>query len=1025
MPYGAILFSLMFFIASLTYLYWGSSIIRIDPKDKLNRAFLGLSLTLCLWTFGYAVGNLAQSPEVALFWRRLASMGRMALFAAILYFILLLTHPKDVLTKKGPLLAIPALVLVYVYSLSYKMAPLQYNLMQIDWGWVDKPVANIWTSVYHLYMLSYMLLSLALVLRWKKKIKDQAVSKKANLIVATIVVAILFGLLLDILPSLVLKKPLPQLASIVILIPVWAMYHAAKYDGVFKADIISKTEDILTTDERQNVLANLSIAFYLAGVLTFISEYIPYMDQEDALKLALVKTLTIITVGIMIRIIQIIKNESLKENLTIIVLAASIPIILLQFLKYTSVTVWAFSLIFVSSAIVFSRPTLLILTTLTAIFTQIVIWLLRPEASVIVDKYDYILRIGMLIVAFFIGLYSNRIYVSKIKENTEQLKFEKMVSDNLFDFATLKQANLQEKTNNLLERVGLFFDADRTYLFTIDHQEATMAYSYEWCQAGIRPEIKTIDPVPLDAFSWWIDQLAKNKVVYIKDIEDLPKVAKKEKAKLEKQGVQSLISLPIFVEGTMQAFMGIHSVTRPKNWGADKIKQLDIISSILVSGLTQIESDKEVEFLAYYDQLTRLPNRFLFANRLNQAIQLAKERGQGIAVVFIDLDNFKSVNDTIGHQGGDRLLQEIAQALLTLFPKTDALARFAGDEFAIMLDQIDDPLTITKTADGLMTLFTKAFTVNGQEFLVTASGGIAIYPTDGKDADSLIKNADMAMYQAKDKGKNQYALCNQQMKDAVQRNMELSNDLYRALEQDELHIYYQPQINLKTKKISGVEALLRWVHPTKGMISPGIFIPIAEKNSLINSIGEWVLKKACEQNKKWQEMGLPPITMAINLSAIQIINPKIAENIEGIIKESGLDPQYLELEITESVAIKERDYVLTLLNKLKKIGLAIAIDDFGTEYSSLGRLKDLPIDRIKIDLQFVQGIESSEKNKAITVVIINLAKSLGLSVVAEGVETKVQLEFLEEKLCDDVQGYYYYKPMPAHAMEKILETKCL
>lgn len=457
-----------------------------------------------------------------------------------------------------------------------------------------------------------------------------------------------------------------------------------------------------------------------------------------------------------------------------------------------------------------------------------------------------------------------------------------------------------------------------------------------------------------------------------------------------------------------------------KKWSEENIELLNIMANILSSGMTQIEADKQVEFMAYYDNLTKLPNRFLFSDRVNQAIELSKRTGKLISIIFIDLDNFKSVNDTIGHKGGDVLLQQVAKRLVGVLRKTDTVARFGGDEFMIMLNNITDYDMVTKIADKIMEIFSETFVVNNQEFLITASAGIAISPIDGEESEILVKNADIAMYKAKAKGKNQYALCSKAMKEEVQMSMELSNDLYRALDRNELVVYYQPQIDLVTKKISGAEALLRWMHPTRGMISPGIFIPIAEKNSLINSIGEWVLREACIQNKKWQDKGLPEINIAINLSAIQILNPKLSSNLANIIKETGLDPKYIELEITESIAIKETNHVIEILNKLKKIGVSIAIDDFGTEYSSLSRLKMLPIDRIKIDMQFIQGLETNEKDKAITMVIINLAKSLGMNVLAEGVETENQLDFLNQKMCNNVQGYYYYKPMPADEMEKIL-----
>ena len=338
----------------------------------------------------------------------------------------------------------------------------------------------------------------------------------------------------------------------------------------------------------------------------------------------------------------------------------------------------------------------------------------------------------------------------------------------------------------------------------------------------------------------------------------------------------------------------------------------------------------------------------------------------------------------------------------------------------ILLNNIKDSNEVKRIAEKVMEIFIEPFIINNQEFIVTGSAGVSIYPVDGEEADELIKNADTAMYQAKFKGKNQYALCTNHMKEKVQNDVALSNDLHKALDNNELLVYYQPQIDLSTGAISGVEALLRWVHPSRGMIPPGIFIPLAEKSNLINGIGEWVLKEAIAQTKRWQDMGLGHIPVAVNLSGMQFINPNLAEKVGLILKQTGLDPKYLELEITEGIAIKEENNALETLNKLKAIGITIAIDDFGTEYSSLNRLKMLPIDRIKIDMQFIQGIEKNKKDQAITMVIINLAKSLGLNVLAEGVETVPQLEFLTQKMCDYVQGYYYYKPMPAQELEKIL-----
>lgn len=390
--------------------------------------------------------------------------------------------------------------------------------------------------------------------------------------------------------------------------------------------------------------------------------------------------------------------------------------------------------------------------------------------------------------------------------------------------------------------------------------------------------------------------------------------------------------------------------------------------------------------------------------------------------MFIDLDNFKSINDTMGHSSGDYILKEVAKTFEKNLRQEDTVARFAGDEFIFLFSDINDINDIKKLAKNTMDTFLTPFTINDQEVFITGSGGIAIYPQDGTNAEALIKNADTAMHRAKSLGKNQYSVCTFEMKDEVIKNMRLSNDLYRAIERDELVVYYQPQVDLNTGKISGFEALVRWMHPKLGMLPPSVFIPLAEKNNLINDIGEWVLRTASRQNKIWQEKGYGHLSMAVNLSAVQFINPNLASNVEDILAETGLDPKYLELEITESIAIRGTNNAIGTLNELRRSGISIAIDDFGTEYSSLSRLKSLPIDRLKIDMQFIQGIDHDEKDQAITMVIINLAKNLGLNVLAEGVETEPQLTFLYKKMCDYVQGYYYYKPMPADQIEDILKS---
>lgn len=547
-----------------------------------------------------------------------------------------------------------------------------------------------------------------------------------------------------------------------------------------------------------------------------------------------------------------------------------------------------------------------------------------------------------------------------------------------------------------------------------------MTYSNERTKKGIQKEMGSLKERSVKDFTWWFDQFKINQLINIESVKDMPNEAGPEKEELERQGVQSVLAVPIMENGRIYAFIGIDSVARQKKWTAEEINMLQILANILKNVLTPIQIDKQTKFMAYNDGLTKLPNRFLFMESVNKAIHLGDTQDKNFAVIFVDLDGFKAVNDSLGHRGGDILLKKVAADLKASVSAEDIVARFAGDEFLILVNNLESQKEIEKLADKLIDLFSEEFSVMNQEFIVTASIGIVNYLGEGETAESMIRSADMAMYQAKMQGKNQYVFCTQEMREKDHQEQELAADLSQALLRDEFVIHYQPQVNLLKNEILGLEALIRWQNPEKGLISPGVFIPIAERKNLIDAIGDWVLKTVALQAKEWQDMGLARIKIAINLSAGQIRNLGISKKIKAITKDIGLDPKYIELEITESLAIEKSYLILKNLNEIQETGVSISIDDFGTEYSSLGRLKMLPVDQLKIDMQFIQAIEESEKDRAIVTTIIDLARKLNLAVIAEGVETAEQLAFLKEKECDYVQGYYFYKPMPKAEIEELL-----
>jgi diguanylate cyclase (GGDEF)-like protein len=396
-----------------------------------------------------------------------------------------------------------------------------------------------------------------------------------------------------------------------------------------------------------------------------------------------------------------------------------------------------------------------------------------------------------------------------------------------------------------------------------------------------------------------------------------------------------------------------------------------------------------------------------------------------VAVLFIDLDNFKNINDTLGHDVGDELLRQVARRLSECVRAEDTIARQGGDEFIVLLDSLEDGRAASVVAQKILNSLRAAFSLGGTEQHVSGSVGIAVYPEDGRDAQTLMKNADTAMFHGKGIGKNTYQYFTAQMNIAVKRRMTLESALRRAVMQKDFVLHYQPQVNLETGEIVAVESLVRWKTVDSGTVMPGDFIPLAEETGLIGEIGEWVLREACRQNKEWQDRGLPPRRMAVNLSARQFTDKAFLDTVIRVLEDTRLDPKWLELEITESQVMRQTEGVILLLGRLSEMGVHLAIDDFGTGYSSLSYLKRLPIQKLKIDQSFIRDITVDPNDAAIVVAIINMARSLDLETIAEGVETAGQLALLRAKGCRTGQGFYFSAPVSAESVYLVLRQNNL
>jgi diguanylate cyclase (GGDEF)-like protein/PAS domain S-box-containing protein len=481
---------------------------------------------------------------------------------------------------------------------------------------------------------------------------------------------------------------------------------------------------------------------------------------------------------------------------------------------------------------------------------------------------------------------------------------------------------------------------------------------------------------------------------------------------------------PLESAGEILVTAAIRNITTRKKAEAllvQKIEELNCSNEELVKAADAARTmTQQMTDLAEHDPLTGLPNRLLLNDRVGNALAFAKRNKCQVAVLFLDLDGFKHINDSLGHAIGDRLLQSVATSLRDCVRAPDTVSRHGGDEFVILLPELRQPQDAAIAATRLLRAIAKSHFIDGHDLHVTTSIGVSVYPDDGLDAETLIKNADTAMYQAKENGHQRYQFFRQAMNVRAVERQSIEEHLRRALERREFTVHYQPKINLDAKVITGVEALIRWTHPTRGLISPLQFIPVAEDCGLILPIGAWVLREACAQARAWVDLGLPVMTMAVNVSAKQFENENFLRDIFAILDETGLDPRSLELELTESVLMRRAELTASILITLRERGIRVAVDDFGTGYSSLSYLRKFPLDSLKIDRSFVSQITTIPDEMTIVRAIISMGRSLNLRVIAEGVETQDQFDFLKIHRCEEAQGYYFSPPVPPQEFARLL-----
>lgn len=1001
-----IFFSAIYLISASVSLSMGLYTLHLAPKQLMNRVFFLMCVCLTIWALGYSVVIVAPDEDTAIVWTRIAAVGYELIYSLLLHFILLLTGVSEKIKTKlvYVLLYLPAAVCLYAFSLSSSVAQDIYEFEYTARGWIRSTPPNGFDHLFVAYYGGTVLISLLLLWRWKRKSQKVQTGIQSNLLIVSFAVAFGVGTFTDMLNGNAIEFHFPSAAPMLFLIPLAAILYCIRRYHLLHTNHMTQMELILGDDGRRTILHIVPYGLLPGGILLYLVKSF-WWESETSI-LTTISTMVLIALGVFAILVRRFRGGYVYlEGLLIIASMILTPLLTVDMHAVGGSIVWTFPILLIFCSLLFNSVDVLIASVVPALLGQIYLVATLRQEMVENDYRTYVSREILLLLVAAMGYLIHRIYVRRLKENAMQTKTQMLINEVTARF-TLAEGGHGQAVSDLLAKLADYYMAETVILYTEDKSFADLIGNNYYSLSN-QAEEGPLTELVKERWGDWLLERAEGKT-------DLPVELALSMPQHSEIREKPWLFMPIFEGGRTLAYIYIESSNASSIWTREHFVPLPILSRLVSTAL-------ETRFMAYYDTLTKLPNRRLFYDRVTQAIHLAKRNGWQLGVAFLDMDSFKAINDSMGHENGDLLIQSVSQKLKDSLRRSDTVGRFGGDEFLILMNHVEKKQTgISKVADKLLELFEEPIIIHGQEIYVTASCGIAMYPEDGEDAETLIKHADIAMYSAKEKGKNQYAYCSDRMKQAVEYRAVLSKSMYRALERGEFQIHYQPQIELQSERIVGFEALLRWMHPEYGLVPPGEFIAIAEQTGLINPIGNWVLETACMQLMHWKERGFGELRMAVNLSVVQLRNPMLVTQIKQILQRTGVTPELIELEITESATMKEPDYIIGVLDELKSLGVSISIDDFGTEYSSLNRLKLLPIDRLKMDMQFVQGIDHNPKDRAILMVIMGLAQNLGLKLVAEGVESITQLDFLKDRMCDEAQGYYYYKPMPGAEMELIL-----
>ncbi len=1011
----AIILSNIYFFASFIYTIIAFYALSLNKKKALNKIFFLLCVSLSMWSVIFSLMIVAKNQHLSLLFNKIAILAWGCFYSLIFHFFYILSNPEKKLSKKFYILVYsPGIIGILLYLLP--LYPKEYFYMMLsDYGYVSVDKRALPVLFYNIYGCGFTFLSLVNIYLWHRKSKNQKNKTTKKLIFYTYIVTIFIIVYINFKHNTFLEYKGLRFISLLIAVPIFNTLLVLLKERTMHKEKTNEPKEIINF---KNIEGLLKISGYIYISLSFLNLLFNYKFPPDKSVNQIILTLIIFLLGgFHFFIDNILKN---RQNLFRFITITSIIMMSLLTFKYTHIaitTIWSIFFYYMITTMIFDKRRYSYAIGLSAIVIQLLALFYIGEKDITINSSHYIGRIVIILISFIIGFYINKVYRSKINETTRKATMQLTLNNISKQIIEMNEGNKKDTIIDVLTNLSKNFNCNKAYVYTIENSASLLLSYCKNCNpnSGDISEIKTILTEGIVSE----DELLTEKKICIPDIETLD-LSPAAIAYFRSSNSNSFYTMPIMVDEKIKSVM-IFEYHYDESIVKDLNEYNPIITNLSAIVIKKLEREHRLYFNDHFDNITKLKNKSTLAKEVTY--RLENNLDSKSALICLDVDNFKEINDAFGYNFGDTLLQHIANKLTEFTNNKYSIARFGADEFLLYFNDCYDEHKIKNKLEELFKEFENPLTIDIFEYKVNISAGIARYPNDGDNFHSLFKSATLALHESKKTRNKKYYFFNEQDNKKNLKKVIYTNSLANSIENNELQLAFQPQISTKTGKIIGAETLLRWNSKKFNQVPPNVFIPILENTGMIIKIGDWIIEQAVQQEAKMIEMGFDNIRISINLSPIQFQDETLPDKIQYILNKYNVDPKLIEFEITESVANSESPLLISAFKKIKSFHSSIALDDFGVKFSSLNRLQSLPIDRIKIDKSFIDGIGVDEKKEAIIKTILYLSKSLNLHSIAEGVETKEQVDFLKEVDCNEIQGFYYAKPMFADEFEEYVKNQ--